>query len=82
MQKDKLMEILIEEYSDQVKDYIVACYSHSKGPLDVQSLNSKIDNLRIQGAPTSSLSEDEWYEIIYELAPDVYNDLYYGSYAA
>ena len=29
-----------------------------------------------------TLSEDDWYELLYELAPDIYDELSYGSLAA
>lgn len=76
------MELLIEEYSDQVKEIINTCHIHSRSAIDISFLNTEIQSLRIEPQSFFSLSEDEWYEIIFELAPDVYDDLYYGSFAA
>ncbi|MAZ47595.1 MAG: hypothetical protein CME65_03480 [Halobacteriovoraceae bacterium] len=81
MDKDKFIEVLIEEYSEQVKDIIITGYSNSGSKLNFRWLNGKLQALRIDQSPLS-LSEDEWYELIFELAPDVYDDLYYGRYAA
>lgn len=81
MSKDKILELLIEEYSDQIKDIIITNYGNSGHSLNFGKLNLRLQSLRIGQSPLS-LSEDEWYELIYELTPDVYDDLYYGRYAA
>ena len=81
MSKDQLLELLIDEYSEQITDIIVTNYSNSGQALNFGKLNHKLQSLRIDRS-SPSLSEDEWYELIYELTPDIYDILYYGKYAA
>lgn len=81
MQREEYMEILMDKYCEAVQEIIVNCCSHCRGHIDCGKLNTKLELLPLPEA-AEPLSEDEWYEIIYELAPDVYDQIYYGSYAA
>ncbi|MEE2671956.1 MAG: hypothetical protein VYA54_09605 [Bdellovibrionota bacterium] len=81
MSNDKFLEILVDEYSEQIIDIILSNYGHSGRSLNFSRLNQRLQSLRIDHA-SSTLSEDEWYELIYELTPDVYDEIYYGRKAA
>ncbi len=77
-----LVDTLREEYPDEITEIIQNCQFAGKNYLDVESLNSRLRALRITNFMNESLSEDQWFELLYELAPDIYDDLAYGKLAA
>ncbi len=80
-EKEILIDTLREEYSEEVTKAIYSCQFQGKSYLDVEGLNSRLKSMRILKF-NDTLSEDDWYELLYELAPDIYDELSYGSLAA
>ena len=71
------LDTLREDYSEEVTEIINNSQFIGKTYLDLESLNDQLKRLKIAGYPTS-LSADDWYELIFEFAPDIYDDLSYG----
>ncbi len=80
-EKEILLDTLRDEFPEEVTEAIYNCQFSGKRYLDVEALNDRLKTMRILKF-NDSLSEDDWYELIYELAPDVYDFLNYGHLAA
>ncbi|MEX0798491.1 MAG: hypothetical protein WEB87_06250 [Bacteriovoracaceae bacterium] len=78
--KETFLDDLRSEYRDDVEMIIVECQSLGKAYLDVEKLNKKLRVLK--GDFAGGLSEEDWLELIYELAPEVYDSLDFGIIAA
>ena len=81
LEKEILLDTLRDEYPEEVTEAIYNCQFNRKSYLDVDLLNSRLRSMRLLKF-NDSLSEDDWYELIYELAPDVYDELSFGRLAA
>ena len=81
MDKEILLDSLKREYSEEVTEIIYHCHLDSKVYLDVDALNTGLNSLMLVSF-RQGLSENDWYELVYELAPDIYDELSYGSIAA
>lgn len=79
--KEILLDMLREEYSEQITDIIYNCQFSGKNYLDVEGLNLALKSLKISKFH-EPLDENDWFELLYEFAPDVYDELSYGSIAA
>ena len=77
LDQEILLDTLREEYSEEVKEIIYSCQFAGKHYLDVEGLNSRLKRLRISSF-NPILSDHDWYELIYELAPEIYDELSYG----
>jgi hypothetical protein len=81
LDKEILLDIIRDEYQSEVKEIITNCQFSGKSYLDIDGLNSRLSGLRINNF-SDSLDEDDWYELIYEFTPEVYDELSYGKLAA
>ena len=81
LDKEIFMESLKEQYKDDVKMIIHECQFAGKTYLDVEGLNSKLKKLH-NFALNEGLSDDDWYEIIYQLAPEIYEEITFMPMAA
>ncbi len=82
LEKEIFVDTLREEYPEEITEIIYNCQFEGKNYLDIDGLNSRIKTLRIVNFMNETLSEDDWFELLYELAPDIYDDLSYGQLAA
>lgn len=78
MDKEILLDSLKNEYSEEVTQIIYHCQNDQKVYLDVDALNSSLKSLMLISF-RQGLSESDWYELVYELAPDIYDELNYGN---
>mgnify|MGYP003685588007 CR=1 FL=1 len=81
LDKEILIDVIRDEYQKEVTDIINSCQFGGKNYLDIDGLNSRLSALRINSLALS-LSEDDWFELLYELTPDIYDELSYGKLAA
>ncbi len=81
LEKEILVDTLRNEYPEEITEVIYNCQFNGKNYLDVDGLNSRLKSMKILTF-NDSLSEDDWFELVYELAPDVYDELSYGKLAA
>ena len=81
MDKEMLLDSLRDEYSEEITNLIYSIQFSGKNYLDVEGLNAQLKSLRLVSF-RSGLTEDDWYELVYEFAPDVYDELSYGSLVA
>ncbi|MBT4793048.1 MAG: hypothetical protein HON90_15855 [Halobacteriovoraceae bacterium] len=81
LDKEILVDMLREKFSEEVTIIIENCQFSGKNYVDVEGLNSRLKKLKAFSF-NNSLSEDDWFELIYEFAPDVYDELSYRSIAA
>lgn len=81
LEKEILLDTIRDEYPEEVTEVIYNCQFNGKSYLDVDGLNSRLRSMKILKF-NDFLSEDDWYELVYELAPDVYDELSYGRLAA
>jgi len=78
MDKEILLDSLKNKYSAEVTEIIYHCHIDTKVFLDIDALNSSLQSLMLISF-RQGLSENDWYELVYELAPDVYDELSYGN---
>ncbi|MBD65071.1 MAG: hypothetical protein CME62_07680 [Halobacteriovoraceae bacterium] len=81
MDKELLMDSLREEFSEEITEIIYRVQFYGKNYLDINGLNQELTSLRLVSF-RDSLSEDDWFELLYEFAPEVYDQLSYGNLAA
>ena len=81
LDRESLLDIIRDEYQEEITKIITNCQFSGKNYLDVDGLNSALRTLKIDNFAIS-LDEDDWFELLYELAPDVYDRLSYGQLAA
>ncbi len=75
-----LLDTLREEYPEEVTEIIYSCQFAGKHYLDTRGLNNRLKSLKIFHF-NATLSENDWYELVYELTPEIYDDLSYGQAA-
>ena len=80
VKEQSVLDILLEDYPNELKKIINHCQFVGKPNLDLEGLNFRLRALGLFEEVTS-LSEDEWYELIFELTPDVYDSLSFGKIA-
>jgi len=78
MDKEILLDSLKNQFSKEVTEIIYHCHIDSNAYLDVDALNASLKSLMLVSF-RQGLSESDWYELVYELAPDIYDELSYGS---
>ena len=78
MDKEILLDSLKNKFSKEVTEIIYHCHIDSNVYLDVTALNTSLKSLMLVSF-REGLSESDWYELVYELAPDVYDDISYGT---
>lgn len=78
MDQELFLDTLREEYQKEITDIIYECQFEGKNYLDAAGLNKALKGLRVTNFQSVELTEDHWYELIYELAPDIYDELSYG----
>lgn len=81
LENEILLDTLRDEYPEEVTEVIYNCQFMGKNYLDVDGLNARLRALRILTF-NERLTEDDWYELVYELAPDIYDELSYGKLSA
>jgi hypothetical protein len=81
LEQEILVDTLRDKYSEEVTEIIENCQFIGKNYLDVDTLNLNLKSLRILNFH-DSLSEDDWFELLYELTPDIYDELSLGKLAA
>lgn len=79
--REAFYETLVDQYRDDVRNIINECLSLGKSYLDVDALNAKLMTLH-DFAVYEGLSEDDWLDLVYEVAPEIYNKLDFGNIAA
>ncbi|MBG59319.1 MAG: hypothetical protein CME67_03010 [Halobacteriovoraceae bacterium] len=79
--KEVFLESLRSQYRSDIEMIIKECQHFGRTWLDIEALNSKLGQLH-DFASMAGLSEDEWLELIYELSPEVYENLDFGVIAA
>jgi hypothetical protein len=80
LDKEILLDVLRLNHSEEVIEVIDCCQFSGKNYLDVAGLNSKLNSLNLTNV-SGGLTEDDWFELVYELAPDIYDVLSYGKIA-
>lgn len=82
LDKEVFIDSLKGKLRDDIQMLIYECqHKGEKRFLDVPSLNSKLISLH-SFAISDGLSEDDWLELVFELCPDIYNQLDFGPIAA
>lgn len=74
-------ESLRGQFKDDIKMIIHECHSGYNTFLDISKLNKKLGALHTF-AVSGGLSEDDWLDLVFELCPDVYDELDFGPIAA
>lgn len=72
IEKELLLDRLINIHTEDMKFIIRISQGESKSFLDTESLNTSFMSLPFNTSG-SILSEDEWYELIFVLTPDIYD---------
>ena len=78
--EDAIMDKVRSAYRSQMTKEIVTCQGHGKSYVDVKALNRALK--RVTNDQTCELEMEDWIELIYDLAPDVYDDIDFGILAA
>lgn len=81
LDREILIDVIRNEYQEEVTEIIINCQFSGKSYLDLESLNHRLARLRINNFKLS-LTEDDWFELLYELTPEIYDELSYGKLAA
>lgn len=79
--REAFYESLVDQYRDDVRMIISECQSLGKSYLDVDALNKKLLTLH-DFAMYEGLTEDDWLDLVYEVAPEIYSKLDFGNIAA
>ena len=81
LDREILIDVIRSEYKDEVTRIITNCQYVGKNYLDIQDLNNQLGRLKINNFKIS-LFEEDWFELMYELTPEIYDELSYGKLAA
>lgn len=81
LDREILLDVIRNEYQEEVIDIIVNCQFRGKSYLDLEELNARLSRLKINNFKIS-LNEDDWYELLYEFTPEIYDELSYGKLVA
>lgn len=80
IQKEIFIDSLLRDFPEKVEDIILDCQFDGKSFLDVDDLNLRLCEV-IQSRYVFLLSEDDWLSIIFELAPEKYDQYSYQQAA-
>jgi hypothetical protein len=80
-EKEILVDTLRSDYSEEVIKVIRSCQFYGKSYLDVDGLNFELRGIDLLSF-NSNLTEEDWYELLYELTPDIYDELAYREQVA
>ncbi len=78
---ENFKESLRGQFKDDIQMIIHECHSAHNTFLDVDLLNKKLSALH-SFALSDGLDEIDWLDLVFELCPDVYDDLDFGPIAA
>ena len=80
IEKEIFIDSLLKDYPEKMEDLINECQFEGKSFLDVDDLNLRLCEV-IQSKYVFLLSENDWLSIIFELAPDKYDEYSYTQAA-
>lgn len=80
IEKEIFIDTLLKEYPEKMEDIIYDCQFDGKSFLDIFDLNMRLSEV-IQSKHVFLLSENDWLGIIFELAPDKYDEYSYAKCA-
>lgn len=69
-----LVDILLDKHRSDLKRIIQTCHIGTKGYLDSDSLNSALYQLRLC-TEGEILCDDDWYDLLYEVTPEIYEQI-------
>lgn len=81
MNKESYVDSLRDEFGEEVTAVIRECHFVAQTHLCFELLNKTL-NSKSFAQRKEKLTPDEWYELVYELTPDVYDDMNFGILAA
>jgi hypothetical protein len=82
LDKEVFIDSLKGKLRDDIQMLIYECqHRGEKKYLDVASLNAKLLSLK-SFSMNDGLSEDDWLEIVFEICPEIYDQLDFGPIAA
>ena len=81
LDKEVFIDSLKGKLRDDIQMIIHECQHHCNTHLDVTALNKKLVSLQ-NFAFNDGLTEDDWLEIVFELCPEIYDQLDFGPIAA
>ena len=82
LDKEVFIDSLKGKLRDDIQMLIYECqHKGEKKFLDVSTLNTKLISLQ-SFAMSDGLTEDDWLELVFELCPEIYNQLDFGPIAA
>lgn len=82
MNSEIFKESLRGQFKDDIKMIILECHSAHNTFLDVELLNKKLEALHSFATTDGLLDENDWLDLVFELCPEVYDDLDFGPIAA
>lgn len=74
-------ESLRGQFKDDIQMIIQECHSGYNTYLDVPKLNKKLGALH-SFAVNGGLDENDWLDLVFELCPEIYDELDFGPIAA
>ena len=81
LDRDQFIDSLKGKLRDDVQMIINECQHEYKTSIDVIALNNKLKTLQ-PFAFSEGLNETDWLEVIFDLCPEVYDQLDFGPIAA
>lgn len=81
LDRETYLENLRSQFRDDIKMIIQECQEEWKTYLDVDKLNSRLSALH-SSSLVHGLSEDDWMDLMFEITPEIYDQLDFGVIAA
>ena len=81
LNSETFKESLRAQFKDDIEMIIRECHQEFNTFLDVDLLNKKLSNLH-SFALKGGLKEHDWLDLVFELCPEIYNELDFGPLAA
>jgi hypothetical protein len=81
LDKEIFIDSLEGKLRDDVQTIIYECHEQPMKHLDVAMLNGKLHMLQ-DFTLDSVLTDEDWLEIVFELCPEIYDNLDFGPIAA
>jgi hypothetical protein len=78
---DGLIDHLRDKFSSEIIHIIRECQEPTKGYLDIEKLNESLLAIPII-TTANALTEEDWFDLIYEFVPEVYNVIAYKKFVA